>query len=399
MSLAEDIREDFPILKKNLIYFDSAATTQKPQSVIDAISNFYANECGTVHRAIYRLSAQATKQYNDVRERVAHFLNAKSCNEVIFTKGTTDSINLVAQCYTQLLSPGDEIIISEMEHHSNIVPWQLLCERTGAILKVIPVNDRAELDLDAYQNLLNPRTKLVAIAHIANSTGTINPIHSIIEKAHANGAKVLIDAAQSTAHIALDVQALDIDYLALSAHKAFGPTGVGVLYGKYDLLEELPPIQGGGDMIDTVTLEKTTYAKPPIRFEAGTPPIAQVIGFGAALDYITNLGLENIYSWEHKLLTHATSELQTIPNLKIIGTAANKSSIISFIIEGVHHLDLATLLDLEGIAIRTGHHCAQPLLHRFGLTGTNRISFAPFNTCEEIDILLMHLRKALTVLL
>lgn len=398
------IQGDFPILKqkihgKPLIYLDSAATSQKPQSVIDAISRFYANENGTVHRGVYNLSVSATEKYNAVREQVASFLNAKSSNEIVFTRGTTDSINLVARAYTSLLQENDEIIISEMEHHSNIVPWQMLCERTGAILKIIPVNDRAELDLAVFEQLLNRRTKLAAIAHVANSTGTINPIKTIIEMAHVHGAKVLVDAAQSASHFPLDVQALDVDFLAFSGHKAFGPTGIGVLYGKYDLLEKMDPSQGGGDMIELVTLQKTTFAKPPLRFEAGTPPIAQVIGLGAALDYIQKLGLENISAWEHELLEHATRRLLEIPGLRIIGTAEHKSGIISFVIEGVHHLDLATFLDLEGIAIRSGHHCAQPLLQRFGLAGTNRISFAPFNTMEEIDALIDALRTALKILL
>lgn len=398
------VREDFPILKqkvhgKPLIYLDSAATTQKPQTVIDTITHFYAHECGTVHRAVYHLAAKATEKYNQSRALLARFIGASSADEIVFTRGTTDSINLVANGLFHLLSPGDEIILSEMEHHSNLVPWQLLAERKKVVLRFIPINDRAELDLEAYRSLLSSRTKLVAIAHIANSTGTINPIAKIIDLAHEYGAKVLIDAAQSTAHIPLNVKELDIDYLALSSHKAFGPTGVGILYGKYELLEQLPPVQGGGDMIEHVTLAKTEFEKPPLKFEAGTPSIASVIGFGAAIDYIESLGLENIHNWEQELLHYATEQLLDIPDLQIIGTAEHKSSIISFIIEGIHHLDLGTFLDLEGIAIRTGHHCAQPLMHRFGVTGTNRISFAPFNTFDEIDVLIAVLHKAIKLFL
>lgn len=391
-----DIRDDFPILKQKLIYLDSAATSQKPQAVIDAMVNFYENEYATVHRGVYTMAAQATEKYNGIREKVAYFLNAERSSEIVFTRGTTDSINLVAHSYP--IGEKDEIIISEMEHHSNIVPWQMLCERTGAVLKVIPVNDDAELDLKVFETLLNSRTKLVAIAHIANSTGTINPIETIIKMAHAYGAKVLVDAAQSAAHLRLDVQRLDVDFLAFSGHKMFGPTGIGVLYGKYELLEKMAPVQGGGDMIESVTMEKTIYAKPPLKFEAGTPQIAQVIGLGAAIDYIEKIGLGNIYAWEQRLLDYATEKLLEIPGLRIIGTAEHKSSIVSFVIEGVHHLDLATFLDLEGIAIRSGLHCAQPLMKRFGVQGTNRVSFAPFNTFEEIDCLVKAIESTLKVL-
>lgn len=390
------MKNDFPILKQKLIYLDSAATSQKPQMVIDAMNHFYSQEYATVHRGVYALSANATQKYNAVREKIAQFINAESTGEIVFTRGTTDSINLVALTYP--IGKNDEIIISEMEHHSNIVPWQMLCERTGAILKIIPVNDRAELDLSVFESLLNNRTKLVSIAHIANSTGTINPIETIIKMAHAHGAKVLIDAAQSAAHFPIDVQRLDADFLAFSGHKMFGPTGIGVLYGKYELLEKMTPLQGGGDMIEQVTLEKTTYAKPPLRFEAGTPSIAQVMGLGAAIDYIEQIGLEHIAQIEHQLLEYATAKLLEIPDLRIIGTAEQKAGIISFVIEGVHHLDLAVFLDLEGIAIRSGHHCSQPLMKRFGIPGTNRISFAPFNTLEEIDMLVSALQSTLKIL-
>lgn len=400
IDFALEVREEFPILKqkvhgKPLIYLDSAATSQKPQTVIDAITHFYAHECGTVHRAVYQLAARATDKYNKVREKAAQFIGAESSGEIVFTRGTTDSINLIANGLSHLLQEGDEIILSVMEHHSNLVPWQLLAERKKVALKFIAINDRAELDLEHFASLLSPRTRLVSIAHIANSTGTINPIGQITKMAHAYGAKVLIDAAQSTAHIRLNVQEMDIDYLALSSHKAFGPTGLGILYGKYHLLEDLPPIQGGGDMIESVTLKKTEFQKPPLKFEAGTPSIASVIGFGAALDYIDSLGIENIHAWEQQLLHYTTEKLLSIPDLRIIGTAENKSSIISFVIDGIHHLDLGTFLDLEGIAIRTGHHCAQPLLQHFGLSGTCRISFAPFNTFEEIDVLIESLKKAM----
>ena len=397
------VRNDFPILEKQihgkpLIYFDTAATAQKPRQVLDALSNYYQNEYGTVHRAIYQLAAESTKTYNGVREKVARFIGVSSPDEIVFTKGTTDAINLVALSYGSLLSEGDEIIISEMEHHSNMVPWQLLCERKKCILRIIPVNDDAELDLSVYKELLSPKTKIVSIAHISNATGTINPIQEITYLAHSVGAKVVIDAAQSIAHLPLNVQDLDIDFLAFSSHKAFGPTGIGVLYGKKSLLEQMPPIQGGGDMIERVTLTNTTFQAPPLRFEAGTPPIAQAVGLGAALDYLSALGLDVIADWEHALLLHATEKLEQIPGLRIIGTAAQKSSIISFIVEGVHTLDIATLLDLEGIAIRSGHHCCQPLMDRFGIPGTCRISFAPFNTLDEINFFVESLQKTLKLL-
>jgi cysteine desulfurase/selenocysteine lyase len=391
--LGAALRSEFPIFNRELlIYFDSAATTQKPQCVIDAITKFYAEEYGTVHRAIYRLAANATRRYDEVRDKIRGFIGAERSEEVIFTRGTTDSINLVALTWGRAnIKPGDEIIISEMEHHSNIVPWQMLAKEVGAHLKIIPVNDRAELDLEVYETLLSARTKLVAIAHVANSTGTINPIAHIIKRAHTFGAKVLIDGAQAIAHISVDVQSLDCDFYAFSGHKAYGPTGIGILYGKYELLEEMPPLMGGGDMIEKVTLTESIFQQPPLKFEAGTPSIAQVMGLGAALDFIESLGLENIAAWEEDLLAYATEQLIEVPGLKIIGTAQKKSAIISFILEGVHPLDLGTLLDLEGIALRTGHHCAQPLLSRFGLESTARLSFAPFNTRKEVDIFMKSL--------
>lgn len=380
-------RELFPLLSKGVIYLDSAATTQKPQSVINAITKFYTEEYGTVHRAIYALSAHATMRYNKVRAQAATFLNAASPNEIVFTRGTTDSINLVAQSYGRThLSAGDEILITEMEHHSNIVPWQMLAKEKGAVLKVVPIDDRGALRLDEFEKLLTPRTKIVAVAHISNATGTLNPIKTIIDRAHAFGAVVLIDGAQSAAHIPVDVQALDADFFAFSGHKVYGPTGIGILYGKQTLLESMPPIQGGGDMIEKVTLQQTTFQAPPLRFEAGTPMIAEVIGLGAALEFIESIGRANIADYEQKLLEHATEKLQKIPGLKIIGNAPEKGAIISFIIEGIHPLDLGTLLDLEGIAMRTGHLCCQPLLARFGITALSRISFGIYNSIEEIDL-------------
>lgn len=388
------VREDFPILSSGLVYFDSAATSQKPRSVIEAISHFYSQEYGTVHRALYSLSTHATARYNGVRAQVAAFLGAASPSEIIFTRGTTDSINLVASSYGRThLKAGDEIIISEMEHHSNIVPRQMLCKEKGAHLKIIPIDEQGVLRLDVYQKLLSPRTKLVAIAHISNSTGTLNPIEEIIQSAHRFGAKVLIDGAQSAAHLPVNVQALDADFFAFSGHKAFGPTGIGILYGKQALLDAMPPVQGGGDMIEKVTLQETSFQRPPLRFEAGTPPIVEVIGLGAALTYIEKLGLSNIAAWEEKLRSYATDKLLQIPGLRIIGTAPKKGAIVSFIVEGVHPLDLGTLLDLEGFALRTGHLCAQPLLAHFGLTSVCRISFAPFNTMEEIDRFIVSLRR------
>lgn len=388
-----DCRKEFPILSNGIVYFDSAATSQKPRSVINAISQFYQSEYGTVHRAIYKLAADATERYNGVRAQVAQFLNAASPSEIIFTRGTTDSINLVAQSFGRSqIASGDEIIISEMEHHSNIVPWQLLRDK-GVILKVIPVDERGVLDLDKYEKLLSPRTKLVAISHIANSTGTLNPIAEIIESAHRFGAKVLIDGAQSAPHMPVDVQALDCDFFAFSGHKAFGPTGIGVLYGKKALLETMPPVQGGGDMIETVKWEGTTFQPPPLRFEAGTPMIAEVIGLGAALAFIESIGREAIEKHGQELLHYATPKLLEIPGLRIIGNAPKKGPIISFTIEGAHPLDLGTLLDLEGFAMRTGHLCAQPLLARFGLRALCRISFAPYNTTEEIDRFVAALKR------
>lgn len=373
------MRDEFPIFHAHpeLIYLDSAATAHKPQCVIDALTQFYAEDYATVHRAIYRQSLKATEKYNETRVTAGRFLNAQP-EEIVFTRGTTDAINLVAQSYGRtFLKPGDEILISEMEHHSNIVPWQMVARQTGAILRWIPMNPQGILE---WKGTLTPKTKLVALAHISNVTGTINPIAEITKAAHAIGAVMLVDGAQAAPHIKIDVQALDCDFYAFSAHKCYGPTGVGVLYGKKELLEVMPPVQGGGDMIEQVEMEKTTYQMPPLRFEAGTPLIAQVIALKTALEFIEK------NRRPEKLLARATKRLEAIPGLKIIGTAPQKGPIITFHIEGIHPLDLATLLDLKNIAIRTGHLCAQPLLRKFGLTAAARVSFGIYNTVREVDL-------------
>lgn len=371
---------------KPLIYLDSAATAMKPQSVIDAVTSCYRDHYGTVHRAVYELSVHSTHAYQEARKKVQAFLNAAKTHEIIFTRGTTESINLVAYSFGKaFIKPGDEIIISEIEHHSNIVPWQIACEDRGATLKVIPANSRGELDLEAFQKLLTDRTKMVAVNHISNSLGTLNPIKKIIALAHQAGAKVLIDAAQSAPHIPLDVQDLDADFLVFSGHKLYGPTGIGILYGKEALLDVMPPYQGGGDMIENVTFPKTTYNVLPLKFEAGTPMFVEAIALGAAIDYISALGLDAIQKWEQTLLKDATAKISEIPGLHIIGTAQEKGAIISFVVEGTHQLDVGTLLDLQGVAVRTGHHCAQPAMRRFSVTGTARASFALYNTKEEID--------------
>lgn len=400
----EKIRKDFPILqnKRNghpLVYLDSAATTQKPECVIDAIHRFYREEYGTVHRAVYGLSSEATARFCGVREKVRRYLNAASTDEIIFTKGTTEGINLVAECFGKaFLHHGDEVLISETEHHANIVPWQKICKERGAQLKIIPVNAQGELDLETLAKLLSARTKLVAIAHVANATGTVHPLEEIVHLAHAHHAKVLVDGAQSAAHLSLDVQALDIDFFVFSGHKVYGPTGVGILYGKKGLLETMPPYQCGGDMIEKVTLQETTYQKSPLKFEAGTPMIAEVIGLGEALDYIEKIGRNKIAEWEKMLLQHATEKLAKIPGLKIVGTAKEKGPIISFTVKDVHPLDIGTLLDLKGICVRTGHQCTQPTMHRFGLTSVTRISFGLYNTLEEVDYFVSSLKEVLSVL-
>jgi cysteine desulfurase/selenocysteine lyase len=400
----EKIRKDFPILERKmrgqpLIYFDTAATSQKPKAIIDILCDFYLNKYGTVHRAIYELSAEATELYDNVRTKTAKFLNANCEEEIVFVKGTTDGINLIARSYGDtFISKDDEIIITEMEHHSNIVPWQLLCERKQAKLKVIPINDRAELIIDEYEKLLSDKTKLVCVAHVANSTGTVNPIKKIVKMAHEKGAIVLVDGAQAAGHLKVDVKDIDADFYVFSSHKIYGPNGVGILYGKKDILETMPPMQGGGDMITQVKITKTTYQKPPLRFEAGTPVVPEVIAFGATLDYIENIGRENIYLHEKKLLEYATGELEKIPGFKIIGTAEEKAAIISFVVDKTHSLDIGTLLDLEGIAIRTGHHCAQPTLDHFSIESTSRISFGVYNTIEEIDVFVEKLENILKII-
>jgi len=389
----ERIREDFPILRhqirgKPLVYLDNAATSQKPQVVIDAVSRFYSAENANIHRGVHYLSERATVAYDEVREKVAQFLNARSSREIIFTRGTTEGINLVAQSYGRTnLKPGDEIVITAMEHHSNIVPWQLVCEQTGAVLKAAPINDDGELDVTAFEQLLSDRTRLVAVVHLSNALGTINPIKRLVALAHARGIPVLVDGAQAAPHLAVDVQDLDCDFFVFSGHKVLGPTGVGVLYGKEALLERMPPYQGGGDMIETVTLQRSTWAPVPSKFEAGTPMIAQVIGMGAALDYVADLGLESIAAWEHELLSYATERLRGIEGIRLIGTAREKASVLSFVLDGAHPHDIGTILDDEGVAIRVGHHCAQPVMERFGLPATARASFAFYNTFAEIDVL------------
>lgn len=386
-----DVRNTFPVLKKRingqpLIYFDSAATAQKPLGVIEAMDRFYREDYGTVHRAVYALARESTTQYQQVREKVRAFLNAENQNEIIYTRGTTESINLVAYSFGKAyIHAGDEIIISENEHHSNIVPWQILCEDRGATLKVIPMLDTGELDMDAYAALLSRKTKIVAVAHVSNSLGTVHPLKKIIPMAHACGAKVLVDGAQASAHMAVDVRGLDADFYVFSGHKTFGPTGIGILYGKKALLEAMPPYQGGGDMVKRVTFEKTTYAEPPLKFEAGTPMIGEVIGLGAAIDFLTQIGMNNIHRWEQSLLARATKMIEQIDGVRIIGTAKEKGGIISFVVDGVHPLDLGTILDLNGVAVRTGHHCAQPTMDRFCVPGTTRLSFALYNTPGEID--------------
>jgi cysteine desulfurase/selenocysteine lyase len=395
----ERVRADFPILGqrvrgKPLVYLDNAATSQKPQVVIDAVTRFYSSENANIHRGIHFLSERATLAYDGVREKVARYLNAGSAREIVFTRGTTESINLVAQTFGRtVLRPGDEVLITGMEHHSNIVPWQLLCEQTGARLRAVPITGTGELDLEAFDRLLGERTRLVALVHLSNALGTINPVRELVARAHARGVPVLVDGAQSAPHLGVDVQSLDCDFFACSGHKMFGPTGVGVLYGRESLLERMPPWQGGGDMISSVTLERSTWAPVPAKFEAGTPMIAEVIGLGAAIDYLNALGLPTIAAWEHELLESATERVQEIEGVRLVGTAREKASVLSFVVDGVHPHDVGTVLDDEGVAIRAGHHCAQPVMQRFGVPATVRASFAVYNTLEEIDVLVRGLRR------
>ena len=399
----DTIRKDFPILKRKvngypLVYFDNAATSQTPKQVIDVIVDYYSNYNANIHRGVHALSQEATDKYEQARQKIQKHFNAAKPREIIFTSGTTHSINLVAQGFTSLLKKGDELLVSAMEHHSNIVPWQMLCERTGAILKVIPMNLEGELVMAEYHRLLNPKTKLVFCNHVSNALGTINPIEEIIEAAHRVGAAVLIDGAQAAAHIKPDLQKLDVDFYTVSAHKLCGPTGVGMLYGKEMWLNKLPPYQGGGEMIAEVTFEKTTYADLPHKFEAGTPDICGGIAFGAALDYMNRIGFEAIASYEHELLVYATEQLLQIEGLRIYGTARSKTAVISFNIDGIHPYDIGTILDKMGIAVRTGHHCAQPVMDFYKIPGTVRASFSFYNTKEEIDVLVQGVKKAQSML-
>jgi cysteine desulfurase/selenocysteine lyase len=393
------VREEFPALKqlvhgKPLVYLDSAATTQKPQLVIDAITHFYQEDCSNIHRGVHLLSERATKAYEDVRLAVQQFINAADPAEVIFVRGTTEAINLVAHSYGRThVQAGDAVLISAMEHHSNIVPWQILCEERGARLRVVPMNGRGELLLDEYEKLLTPRTKLVAVSHVSNALGTVNPVRQIIAMAHEHGTPVLVDGAQAVPHLQVDVQELDCDFYAFSGHKMYGPTGVGVLYGKKRLLEAMPPYQGGGDMISSVTFEKTTYNRLPFKFEAGTPNIAGVIGLGAAIEYLGRIAVDRVAAHENHLLAYATERISSLPGVRLIGTAQEKAAVLSFVLEGVHPHDIGTVLDQEGIAVRTGHHCAQPVMQFFGVPATARASFALYNTEEEVDALMRGICK------
>lgn len=393
------IRKDFPILEtlihdKPLVYFDNAATTLKPRAVVEALSDHYLLKASNVHRGVHYLSEQATVAFENTRTKIQQFINAKDRSEIILTRGTTESINIVALSFgRKFIEKDDEIIISQMEHHSNIVPWQMLCEEKGAHLRIIPINDDGEIILEEYKKLLSHKTKLVSIAYVSNTLGSVNPIRDIIRLAHDYNVPVLIDGAQAISHFPVDVQELDCDFFAFSSHKMFGPTGVGVLYGKAELLNSMPPVFGGGDMIDTVTFEKTTYNIIPHKFEAGTPHIGGVIGFSAAIDYLKSLGIERVHAHELELLDYATAKMCEIEGLKIIGTAKEKSAVISFTLKDAHPHDLGTLLDMEGVAIRTGHHCTQPLMKRFGITATARASFSIYNTKEEIDVFIAALQK------
>lgn len=397
------VRRDFPLLARTahghpLVYLDSANTTQKPESVIRASDRFYREQNANIHRSTYRLSEDATAAYEAARETVRRFVNARSAREIVFTRGTTESINLLATSFGQaFVKAGDEILITGMEHHSNIVPWQLLCERSGAQLRVIPIDDRGDLILDDLDRLLTERTKLVGVVHVSNALGTINPVKALIGHAHGKGVPVLLDGAQSIPHLGVDVQALDCDFLAFSGHKVYGPTGIGTLYGKESWLSKMPPYQGGGDMIASVSFEKTTYAELPAKFEAGTGNLAAAVALGAALDYVTGLGLPRIAAHEADLLAFATARLSEIPGLRIIGTAREKASVVSFVLGDIHPHDVGTILDQEGVCIRTGHHCAQPVMTRYDLPATARASFGLYNTREEIDALAAGLRKVLEV--
>lgn len=389
----EEIRADFPILGrevygKPLVYFDNGATTQKPRCVVDAITDEYYSVNANVHRGVHFLSQQATELHEASRETVRKFIHARSTNEIVFTRGTTESINLLVSSFGEaFMQEGDEVIVSTMEHHSNIVPWQLLQARKGIVLKVIPMNDRGELLLDEYERLFSPRTRIVSVAHVSNVLGTVNPVRDMIATAHAHGVPVLVDGAQSIPHMPVDVQALDADFYVFSGHKVYGPTGVGVLYGKEDWLDKLPPYQGGGEMIQHVSFERTTFNELPFKFEAGTPDYIGTTGLAKALDYVSALGMDHIAAYEHELTEYATRRLKEIPGMRIFGEASEKGSVISFLVGNIHHFDMGTLLDRLGIAVRTGHHCAQPLMQRLGIEGTVRASFGLYNTKEEVDAL------------
>jgi cysteine desulfurase / selenocysteine lyase len=399
----QQLREDFPILSqrvrgKPLVYLDNAATSQKPRCVIEAVGRFYSAENANIHRGVHFLSERATGAYEAVRGQVARFLNASSPREIVFTRGTTEAINLVAQSWGRsTVRPGDEILVTGMEHHSNLVPWQLLAGQTGATVRAVPITDSGELDLDAFDRLLTDRTRLLALAHISNALGTINPVRELAARARERGVVTLVDGAQSVPHLPVDVQALGCDFLAFSGHKVFGPTGVGVLYGREALLERMPPWQGGGDMIESVTLEESTFARPPARFEAGTPMIAEVIGLGVALDYVDSLGFGTIRAREDELLEYATEQVGDLDGIRLIGTAREKAGVLSFVVDGVHPHDVSAVLDDEGIAVRAGHHCAQPVMRRFGVPATVRASFAFYNTREEVDALVRGLRRVRTL--
>jgi cysteine desulfurase/selenocysteine lyase len=399
----QKIREDYPILRqmvhgKPLVYLDNAATTQKPQAVINAIVDYYQHDNSNVHRGVHLLSERATEAYEKARGSVQRFLNAADSSEIIFVRGTTEAINLVAQTYGRQNVGEGEVVITAMEHHSNIVPWQMLCEEKRATLRVAPINDSGELLMDDFAKLLGPKTKLVALSHLSNALGTINPIREIVRLAHEQNIPVLVDGAQAAPRMPVDVQELGCDFYAISGHKMYGPTGIGVLYGKKKLLEAMPPYQGGGDMIASVTFEKTLYNRLPYKFEAGTPDIAGVIALGAAIEYLEHLGLENIERHEHELLAYATEKVSAIPGVKLIGTAKNKAGVLSFVMDGIHPHDIGTILDHEGIAIRTGHHCAQPVMQRFGIPATARASFGLYNTKEEIDALVAGIKKVSEVM-
>jgi cysteine desulfurase/selenocysteine lyase len=397
----ERLRADFPILSRTvrggrpLVYLDNAATTQKPRQVIDAVSRFYGSENANIHRGLHYLSEHATAAFDAARAKVARFLGAGSPEEIIFTRGTTEAINLVAQSWARSnLRPGDEVLVTAMEHHANLVPWQLVCEQTGSSFRAVPITDRGEIDLDAFDRMLTERTRIFAVGHVSNALGTVNPVRELAARARARGALVLVDGAQSAPHLTIDVTEMGCDFFACSGHKLFGPTGVGVLYGRKSLLDGMPPWQTGGDMVERVTLERTTWAPPPARFEAGTPPIAEVIGLAAAIDYVEAIGPEAIAGWESELLARATELVGAIPGVRLVGTAREKVGVLSFVLEGVHPHDVGTVLDDDGVAVRAGHHCAQPVMQRFGVPATVRASFAFYNTTEEIQALVRGVERA-----